>query len=235
MLSVSFSVQSSRAPRFVKRSLFFLVHNCMFTAIPVYPADSSGPWDPNPPASSSVPEVAPPIESFTNPLLSSHVNPSTEPPHARPPINTEASESCHQGPKAAEKVGTGSSRGQNRHREGSRARHRSSGRNKGHQNRSDDTKAESNKSRSKERKRDPVKPSRGSGEVNGSGVEAGGITQQVKSQAREPDRGTGDRKMSKNTSNMASRKATVSPGPWKIPGSDKLPSSLRSASSTISR
>lgn len=31
------------------------------------------------------------------------------------------------------------------------------------------------------------------------------------------------------------RKATVSPGPWKIPGSDKLPSTLRSGSSTVSR
>lgn len=207
----------------------------MFTDIPFCPADSSSPWDPNTPASSSVPEVAPPLESLTNPLLSSHVNPSTEPPHAPSPIDTEASEICHQGPKAAEKVGTGSSRGQNRHREGSRARHRSSGRNKGHQNRSDDAKVESNKCRSKERKRDPAKPSRGSAEVNGGGLEGGGVMQQVKVQAREPDRVTGDTKVSKNTSNMASRKATVSPGPWKIPGSDKLPSSLRSASSTISR
>ncbi|KAL0962947.1 hypothetical protein UPYG_G00347480 [Umbra pygmaea] len=33
----------------------------------------------------------------------------------------------------------------------------------------------------------------------------------------------------------AGRKATVSPGPWKIPGSDKLPSTLRSGTSTLSR
>ncbi|MCJ8742942.1 hypothetical protein PDJAM_G00088110 [Pangasius djambal] len=200
--------------------------------VPEY--DSSAPWDPNPTASSSVSEVAPPLESLTNPSPSSHVNPSTEPPHT-PLINTEAPENCHQGLKAAEKAGAGSSRGQNRHREGSRARRRSSGGNKGHQSRSDDAKAESNKSRSKERKRDLPKPLRGDAEVNGGSVEGVGIMQQVKGQAREPDRGTGERKMSKNTSNMASRKATVSPGPWKIPGSDKLPSSLRSASSTISR
>lgn len=178
-----------------------------------------------------MPEVAPPLESLTNPSPSSHVNPSTEPPHA-PLVDTEASESCHQGLKAAEKAGVGSGRGQNRHREGSRARRRSTGGNKGQQSRSDDAKAESNKSRSKERKRDPPKPLRGSAEVNGGTVEGIGIVQQVKGQARE---GTGDRKTSKNTSNMASRKATVSPGPWKIPGTDKLPSSLRSASSTISR
>ncbi|XP_060759805.1 membrane-associated guanylate kinase, WW and PDZ domain-containing protein 2a isoform X4 [Neoarius graeffei] len=201
--------------------------------VPEY-ADSSTPWDPNPPASSSVSEVAPPLESLTNTSPSSHVNPSTEPPHM-PLIDTEAPESCRQGLKAAEKAGAGSSRGQNRHREGSRARRRSAGGNKGHQNRSDDTKAESNKSRSKERKRDLPKSLRGDTEVNGGAVEGVGMVQQVKGQAREQDRGTGERKTSKNTSNMASRKATVSPGPWKIPGSDKLPSSLRSASSTISR
>ncbi|XP_068442121.1 membrane-associated guanylate kinase, WW and PDZ domain-containing protein 2a isoform X6 [Clinocottus analis] len=33
----------------------------------------------------------------------------------------------------------------------------------------------------------------------------------------------------------AGRKATVSPGPWKIPGSDKLPSTLRAGTSTLSR
>ncbi|KAK3544469.1 hypothetical protein QTP86_012569 [Hemibagrus guttatus] len=196
--------------------------------VPEY--DSSAPWDPKPPASSSVSEVAPPPESLPNTSpTSSHVNPSTEPPHT-PLINTEAPESCHQGLKAAEKAGAGSSRGQNRHREGSRTRRRSSGGNKGHQNRSDDTKAESNKSRSKEQKRDLPKALRGSAEVNRGSVEGVGILQQVKGQAREPDRGTGERKTSKNSSNMASRKATVSPGPWKIPGSDKLPSSLRSAS-----
>ncbi|XP_060746132.1 membrane-associated guanylate kinase, WW and PDZ domain-containing protein 2a isoform X3 [Tachysurus vachellii] len=201
--------------------------------VPEY-ADSSAPWDPNPTASSSVSEVAPPPESLTNTSPSSHVNPSTEPPCTLL-IDTEAPESCHQGLKAAEKAGTGSSRGQNRHREGSRTRRRSSGGNKGHQNRSDDTKAESNKSRSKERKRDLPKALRGNAEVNRGSMEGVGILQQVKGQAREPDRGTGERKTSKYSSNMASRKATVSPGPWKIPGSDKLPSSLRSASSTISR
>ncbi|XP_062373462.1 membrane-associated guanylate kinase, WW and PDZ domain-containing protein 2a [Sardina pilchardus] len=37
------------------------------------------------------------------------------------------------------------------------------------------------------------------------------------------------------SSGTSGRKATVSPGPWKIPGSDKLPSTLRSGSSTVSR
>ncbi|KAK1790601.1 hypothetical protein P4O66_014470 [Electrophorus voltai] len=38
-----------------------------------------------------------------------------------------------------------------------------------------------------------------------------------------------------HNASLVGRKATVSPGPWKIPGSDKLPSTLRSATSTISR
>ncbi|KAG8142613.1 hypothetical protein E2320_005823 [Naja naja] len=35
--------------------------------------------------------------------------------------------------------------------------------------------------------------------------------------------------------NPAARKATVSPGPWKIPGSDKLPGILKSTTSAMSR
>lgn len=37
------------------------------------------------------------------------------------------------------------------------------------------------------------------------------------------------------SANTAPRKATVSPGPWKIPGSDKLPSTLKSGTSAMSR
>ncbi|KAM3926277.1 membrane-associated guanylate kinase, WW and PDZ domain-containing protein 2 isoform 4-T4 [Leptodactylus fuscus] len=40
---------------------------------------------------------------------------------------------------------------------------------------------------------------------------------------------------STRTANTAPRKATVSPGPWKIPGSDKLPSTLKSGTSAMSR
>ncbi|XP_041819666.1 membrane-associated guanylate kinase, WW and PDZ domain-containing protein 2a isoform X3 [Chelmon rostratus] len=57
---------------------------------------------------------------------------------------------------------------------------------------------------------------------------------------RELDRGLGESRPSppnKSTSSgsVAGRKATVSPGPWKIPGSDKLPSTLRAGTSTLSR
>lgn len=54
--------------------------------------------------------------------------------------------------------------------------------------------------------------------------------------SKESDRGLGERRPALPTKSSASgRKTTVSPGPWKIPGSDKLPSTLRSGTSTLSR
>ncbi|XP_040885923.1 membrane-associated guanylate kinase, WW and PDZ domain-containing protein 2a isoform X3 [Toxotes jaculatrix] len=64
--------------------------------------------------------------------------------------------------------------------------------------------------------------------------------EQSKPRPRELDRSLGESRPSlpnKSTSSGsgAGRKATVSPGPWKIPGSDKLPSTLRTGTSTLSR
>ncbi|XP_056223089.1 membrane-associated guanylate kinase, WW and PDZ domain-containing protein 2a isoform X2 [Seriola aureovittata] len=68
--------------------------------------------------------------------------------------------------------------------------------------------------------------------------------EQGKPRSRELDRSLGESRPSlpnKSTSSSsisssaAGRKATVSPGPWKIPGSDKLPSTLRTGTSTLSR
>ncbi|XP_045578120.1 membrane-associated guanylate kinase, WW and PDZ domain-containing protein 2 isoform X5 [Salmo salar] len=64
---------------------------------------------------------------------------------------------------------------------------------------------------------------------------------QEKPRPREAERGPGETRPCRPTkstssgSTAAGRKATVSPGPWKIPGSDKLPSTLRSGTSTVSR
>ncbi|XP_070709664.1 membrane-associated guanylate kinase, WW and PDZ domain-containing protein 2a [Pempheris klunzingeri] len=67
---------------------------------------------------------------------------------------------------------------------------------------------------------------------------------QNKPRPRELDRGLGESRpslpnkstsSSSSSSSAAGRKATVSPGPWKIPGSDKLPSTLRTGTSTLSR
>ncbi|XP_047194556.1 membrane-associated guanylate kinase, WW and PDZ domain-containing protein 2a isoform X13 [Hippoglossus stenolepis] len=72
-----------------------------------------------------------------------------------------------------------------------------------------------------------------------------GWQQQVESEQCKPrprDRSLGESRPSlpnKSTSSggggVAGRKVTVSPGPWKIPGSDKLPSTLRTGTSTLSR
>uniref|UniRef100_A0AAZ3S4T5 Membrane-associated guanylate kinase, WW and PDZ domain-containing protein 1 n=1 Tax=Oncorhynchus tshawytscha TaxID=74940 RepID=A0AAZ3S4T5_ONCTS len=64
---------------------------------------------------------------------------------------------------------------------------------------------------------------------------------QEKPRPREAERGPGEtrpcrpNKSTSSGSTAVGRKATVSPGPWKIPGSDKLPSTLRSGTSTVSR
>ncbi|XP_064864417.1 membrane-associated guanylate kinase, WW and PDZ domain-containing protein 2-like isoform X3 [Oncorhynchus nerka] len=64
---------------------------------------------------------------------------------------------------------------------------------------------------------------------------------QEKPRPREAEKGPGETRPCRPTKSTSSgsaaagRKATVSPGPWKIPGSDKLPSTLRSGTSTVSR
>ncbi|XP_034719900.1 membrane-associated guanylate kinase, WW and PDZ domain-containing protein 2a isoform X7 [Etheostoma cragini] len=65
-------------------------------------------------------------------------------------------------------------------------------------------------------------------------------SEQSRPRPREVDRGLGESRPSlpnKSTSSgsAAGRKATVSPGPWKIPGSDKLASTLHTGPSTLSR
>ncbi|XP_035529948.1 membrane-associated guanylate kinase, WW and PDZ domain-containing protein 2a isoform X4 [Morone saxatilis] len=66
-------------------------------------------------------------------------------------------------------------------------------------------------------------------------------SEQSNPRPRELDRGLGEsrpslpNKSTTSSGSAAGRKATVSPGPWKIPGSDKLPSTLRTGTSTLSR
>ncbi|KAM3587552.1 uncharacterized protein V6R79_008829 [Siganus canaliculatus] len=64
----------------------------------------------------------------------------------------------------------------------------------------------------------------------------GGGLQQVESEQSNPrSREESRPSLPSKSSSAAGRKATVSPGPWKIPGSDKLPSTLRTSTSTLSR
>ncbi|XP_056131567.1 membrane-associated guanylate kinase, WW and PDZ domain-containing protein 2a [Lampris incognitus] len=102
------------------------------------------------------------------------------------------------------------------------------------------------------RKREPGQSPRGPGpsQTNSNGNSGDGEArcsggkqlepEQSRTRPRELERGQaeiGAGHPNKNTSSgsTAGRKATVSPGPWKIPGSDKLPSTLRSSTSTLSR
>uniref|UniRef100_A0A8B9GT20 Membrane-associated guanylate kinase, WW and PDZ domain-containing protein 1 n=1 Tax=Astyanax mexicanus TaxID=7994 RepID=A0A8B9GT20_ASTMX len=209
--------------------------------------------------------VAPPPDSLNNQSPSSHANPPLDPPHTSPTETAAVPESCLEGvrghspePHSARRR-SGQAGGRNKSREGGS---RSGKGHQGHQQQQQHSDAEvagaprdakSSRARSKEwsgssqsRKRDvpkSPKPPRVDTGVNGSN----GGSLDGKSRLKEPERGAGETQssqISKTTnsttsissgSSLAGRKATVSPGPWKIPGSDKLPSSLRSATSTISR
>ncbi|KAG1953175.1 membrane-associated guanylate kinase, WW and PDZ domain-containing protein [Pimephales promelas] len=236
--------------------------------VPEY--DSPAPWDAHTTASPSLSEVAPPLDSLSNPSASSHVNPPTDPPHT---LSLEAAgPDCSQGPRGPESraleqanVGKRSSiaggvGGGTKQRESSRTNRRSSG-GKVQQQYLDELAGEpkshkSSRAKSKERRRERSNtPSRkhdspktsptdtnmngGNGCLDGSNNQQGALVP-FKALPKEPEK----RQISqesrpshnyKTSSSASGRKATVSPGPWKIPGTDKLPSTLRSATSTISR
>ncbi|KAI9543116.1 hypothetical protein NQZ68_014047 [Dissostichus eleginoides] len=70
-----------------------------------------------------------------------------------------------------------------------------------------------------------------------NGTSRGDVERYGGVQQGESERSLGESRPSlpQKSSSAAGRKATVSPGPWKIPGSDKLPSTLRTGTSTLSR
>ncbi|XP_058629732.1 membrane-associated guanylate kinase, WW and PDZ domain-containing protein 2a isoform X4 [Onychostoma macrolepis] len=237
--------------------------------VPEY-ADSPAPWDAHTTASPSLSEVAPPLDSLSNPSASSHVNPPTDPPHT---LSLEAlGPDCSQGPRGPESraleqatVGkrsalAGGVGGGTKQREGSRTNRRSSG-GKSQQQYLDELAGEpkshkGSRAKSKERRRERSNtPSRkrdspktsptdtnmngGNGCLDGSNNQQGSLVP-FKALPKEPEKGQMNQESrpihnSKTSSSASGRKATVSPGPWKIPGSDKLPNTLRSATSTISR
>lgn len=90
------------------------------------------------------------------------------------------------------------------------------------------------------RGRSKERPAEGPGDGGGSGAllphTNGNSREEVAPRAREPDRGPGENRLAPpSKGSSAGRKTTVSPGPWKIPGTDKLPSALRAGASTLSR
>lgn len=233
-----------------------LVRFVPFLNVCVIVPDNAAPWDGRPSASPSLSEVGPPIDSLSMPTPSSHLAPAPDPPHSPPQdtmgdavardSRTERSKS----PQKAElllsrdpmvqgrRIATsgGSSRAKS---DGGRSTH------KGHRMQQHTTDGEGDKKgqgrepkplrstrgRSKERTRSPSssKISHSNGNSRESAERWG------KARLRELDGDLGDSRPGKSSGTAGGRKATVSPGPWKIPGSDKLPSTLRTGASTLSR
>ncbi|XP_051977154.1 membrane-associated guanylate kinase, WW and PDZ domain-containing protein 2-like [Xyrauchen texanus] len=240
--------------------------------VPEY--DSPTSRDSHTTTSPSLSEVAPPLDSLSNPSAS-HVNTHPDPPHTSPleaavpdgshgPRGTEsrALEQASNGKKSTLAGGVGGGGG-TKYREAGRTNRRSSG-GKGHQQQHADELGgepyeskplKSSQVKFKERRRErsntpsrkresPKSPPPDTNINGGNGYPEGNGNQQVapaqlKALPKEPGKGhvesRSDRNSKNNSRNPPGRKATVSPGPWKIPGSDKLPSTLRSATSTIGR
>uniref|UniRef100_A0AAY4CED8 Membrane-associated guanylate kinase, WW and PDZ domain-containing protein 1 n=1 Tax=Denticeps clupeoides TaxID=299321 RepID=A0AAY4CED8_9TELE len=174
--------------------------------VPEY--DNPAPWDARPAASPSLSEVALPLETNqATPSPPSHLTPPQDPPLPQP-SETDAVTAAAE-PRSTDKTGgTGRAR---QPREGGRTTQQDGGGGRGHAHTEP---PKGSRARSKERRgeREPHRRREG---------EAGAPKTEVSRSAR--------------TNKTSSRKTTVSPGPWKIPGSDKLPSTLRSGSSTLSR
>uniref|UniRef100_UPI0037E97894 membrane-associated guanylate kinase, WW and PDZ domain-containing protein 2a n=1 Tax=Semicossyphus pulcher TaxID=241346 RepID=UPI0037E97894 len=211
--------------------------------VPEY--DNAAPWDARPSASPSLSEVAPPIDSLSMPSSSSHLAPAPDPPHLPPldvPRDPAAGDSRKERPKSPQKAELPSPDpiGGRAKKEGGRSTH------KGHrvqpategeggkEGQSGESKpSRSTRGRSKERNTRDDRESTQSPNVPKLPHTNGNSREDV-----ESDRGLGESRLNKSTSSggsAAGRKATVSPGPWKIPGSDKLPSTLRTGTSTLSR
>lgn len=241
--------------------------------------DNATSWDAHTSASPSLSEVAPPIDSLSMSLPSSHLAPAPDPPHL-PPLDvpvardsrTERSNSpqkaellnpdpTSQGRRAATTSGSGRSK-----KEGGRSTHKvqrvppTTEGEGGKEGQGGEPKPpRSTRGRSKERntgdssfsggKRESTQPAGGAKlpHTNGNSREemerySGGLVEpeQSKPRPRELDGHLGESwsglpNKSTSSGSAAGRKATVSPGPWKIPGSDKLPSTLRTGTSTLSR
>uniref|UniRef100_A0A7N6BCM3 Membrane-associated guanylate kinase, WW and PDZ domain-containing protein 1 n=1 Tax=Anabas testudineus TaxID=64144 RepID=A0A7N6BCM3_ANATE len=213
--------------------------------VPEY--DNATPWDARPSASPSLSEVAPAIDSLSMSSPSSHLAPAPDPPHLpdldvpRDPVARDSRTERSKSPQKAEAKKEG---GRSTHK-GHRVQPTPEGEG-GKEGHSGDPKhSRSTRGRSKERNTGDNREFTDSPSssklphTNGSREEVECYSN-VQQQPREVDRSLGESRPSlpiKTTSSgsAAGRKATVSPGPWKIPGSDKLPSTLRTGTTTLSR
>uniref|UniRef100_A0AAV2IVG1 Membrane-associated guanylate kinase, WW and PDZ domain-containing protein 1 n=1 Tax=Knipowitschia caucasica TaxID=637954 RepID=A0AAV2IVG1_KNICA len=209
--------------------------------------DNATPWDVRPTASPNLSEVALPIDSLSMPFPSSHLVAAPESPYLSPmdkPPNSRSRPERSKSPRTTEtlhpeaigrranKEGGRSTHKDDRCREGLKLTKHNRGRSK---ERSDKGKRESTRSPG------GTKLPHTNGDRNMEHYSGGTDLHHKKS--RQLDRGLAEsrpvlppKSTSTNSSmSVSGRKATVSPGPWKIPGSDKLPSTLRSGTSTLSR
>uniref|UniRef100_A0AAX7SJY6 Membrane-associated guanylate kinase, WW and PDZ domain-containing protein 1 n=1 Tax=Astatotilapia calliptera TaxID=8154 RepID=A0AAX7SJY6_ASTCA len=190
--------------------------------VPEY--DNAAPWDGRPSASPSLSEIAPPIESLSMSSPSSHLAPAPDLPHLPPQDKAELLNPDPIGHARRAAATSGSSRAK---KEGGRSTHKGL-----RMQESTHSPSSSKLPHINGNSREDVE--------RWSGAKQGEL-EQSKPRPRELERGQGEswpslpNKSTSSSSIAAGRKATVSPGPWKIPGSDKLPSTLRTGTSTLSR
>uniref|UniRef100_A0A3P8VD96 Membrane-associated guanylate kinase, WW and PDZ domain-containing protein 1 n=1 Tax=Cynoglossus semilaevis TaxID=244447 RepID=A0A3P8VD96_CYNSE len=209
--------------------------------------DNAASWDARPSASPSLSEVAPPIDSLSMTSPSSHLVPVPEPPHLLPldilrdsvmvrDSRTERSKSPQKAELLNPDLGrraAATSGGSRVRKEGGRSTHKghrvqpaSEGGGDKDRETGESKPFRSTRGRSKERHFGDNRELTHSPScsklphTNGNSREDGERYSGGRQPYVEPDGG------------VTGRKVTVSPGPWKIPGSDKLPSSLRTGTST---
>ncbi|KAM4711898.1 membrane-associated guanylate kinase, WW and PDZ domain-containing protein 2a isoform 3-T3 [Anableps anableps] len=224
--------------------------------VPEY--DNAAPWDGRPSASPSLSEVGPPADSLSMPTPSSHLAPAPDPPHLPPQdatrdavardSRTERSKSPQKaelllnrdpvilGRRTATSGRPKSDGGRSTRKVHRMQQHTTDGEGDKEGQGGEPKLLRSTRGRSKERTHSPS--SSKIPHTNGNSRES--AERRGKARLRELDGDLGDSRPgqpSKSASSGAGagRKATVSPGPWKIPGSDKLPSTLRTGASTLSR
>uniref|UniRef100_A0A8U7N4F1 Membrane-associated guanylate kinase, WW and PDZ domain-containing protein 2 n=1 Tax=Corvus moneduloides TaxID=1196302 RepID=A0A8U7N4F1_CORMO len=200
--------------------------------VPEY--DEPNSWSAPSATSPGLPEVALSLDDIISPLSSSHIAPPSDPSHQISPEPTWDIKREHDVRKPKELSVNGHKKkrlGEQRERSASpkkvdRSKHEEASW-KGY-------------SEGKNKTTDGGRPTSESKVVGHSVMIEAGTREHVCAGASDEQFGRLRKKghlhsISTRSTNTTVRKATVSPGPWKIPGSDKLPSVLKSGTSAMSR
>uniref|UniRef100_A0A663EHN2 Membrane-associated guanylate kinase, WW and PDZ domain-containing protein 2 n=1 Tax=Aquila chrysaetos chrysaetos TaxID=223781 RepID=A0A663EHN2_AQUCH len=200
--------------------------------VPEY--DEPNSWSAPSATSPGLPEVALSLDDIISPLSSSHIAPPSDPSHQISPEPTWDIKREHDVRKPKELSVNGHKKkrlGEQRERSASpkkvdRSKHEEASW-KGY-------------SEGKNKTTDGGRPTSESKVVGHSVMIEAGAREHVCAGTSDEQFGRLRKKghlhsISTRSTNTTVRKATVSPGPWKIPGSDKLPSVLKSGTSAMSR